>query len=150
MTMECTNFPPYMSKSGGDVRGGDNFPDWRQNATRIEIYGTKRMMYVGRHGGGWQVLEGGGKVVDYEYGRHPDRWHQPNFIECIRTRKQANGDVEQGFYSACLVHFGNLATRVGGKQLIVDAENDRCLNSAAANRLLKPEFRKHYRIPDEV
>ena len=53
----------------------------------MEIYGTKQMMYLGRHGAGWQVLEGDGKVVaEDEGGDFPDKWHQPNFIDCIRSR----------------------------------------------------------------
>lgn len=150
MTIDNATFANYMSKSDDSVRNGDKFPDWHQNSERIEIYGTKRMMYLGRHGCGWQVFEGGGKVVDYAYGRHPDRWHQPDFIASIRSRKLPNADIEQGFLSACLVHMGNLATRLGGKHLLVDANNDRFLNCDKANALLKPAFREQYRIPDEV
>jgi hypothetical protein len=150
MTCEATSFPPYMMKSPGDVRHGDKFPFWSQNATRIEIYGTRRMMYVGRHGGGWQVLEGGGKVVDQEYGYFPDKFHQPDFIDCVRTRRQPNGDIEQGHFSACLVHLGNLAYRVGNKQLLFDAKTETFTNNEEANKLLKPIYRDHYRIPEDV
>ena len=37
------------------TRAGDLFPKWLQNATRIELYGTKRQMILARHGGGWTV-----------------------------------------------------------------------------------------------
>ena len=63
LTLEHSNYPRYMRKTESTIRRNDVLPYWTQNATRIEIYGTRRMMYVGRHGGGWQVLEGGGKVV---------------------------------------------------------------------------------------
>ena len=150
MTCENTTFPPYMTKTPGSIRMGDGFPDWQQNATRIEIYGTKQMMYVGRHGGGWQAMTGGGKVVAQEPGIHPDRWHQPNFIDCERNRKPPNADVEQAHLSACLVHLGNLAYRVGNRQLAFDRATESFTNHDPANKLLKPEYRKHYRIPDEV
>ena len=150
MTCENTTFPPYMKKTPGHIRMGDKFPAWAQNATRIEIYGTKQMMYVGRHGGGWQAVTGGGKVVAEEPGIHPDRWHQPNFIDCVRSRKQPNGDVEQGHLSACLVHLGNLAYRVGNKQLLFNAQTETFSNSQPGNKLLKPAYRENYRIPDEV
>jgi hypothetical protein len=58
MTCESSSFGRYLKKSQREVRYGDKFPDWRQNSSRIEVYGTERMMYLGRHGGGWQVLEG--------------------------------------------------------------------------------------------
>jgi len=150
MTCDSTTFIPYMKKSQGDVRFGDKFPFWPQNSTRIEIYGTEAMMYVGRMGGGWQVLKGDGKVVDYEYGRYPDKLHQQNFIDCIRSRELPNGDIEQCHYSSTLAHLGNLSYRVGKKQLLFDVKSETFTNNNDANNLLKPQYRKHYRIPDEV
>jgi predicted dehydrogenase len=150
VTADVTSFPPYMKKSPGDVRFGDKFPYWPQNATRTEIYGTKRMMYLGRHGGGWQVLEADGKEVDRDFGYFPDKWHQPNFIDCIRTRQTPNGSIEQGHRSACLVHLANVAYRTGNRRLSFDAETERFVGDDKANTFLKPRYRKHYRIPDTV
>ena len=56
MTIEMTQWAPYMKKTPGDLRMSDAFPYWPQNATRIEFYGTKGLMILGRHGGGWQVF----------------------------------------------------------------------------------------------
>jgi len=39
---------------------------------------------------------------------------------------------------------------VGQKQLLFDPVTERFTNSDAANLLLKPVYRKHYRIPNEV
>lgn len=150
MTVECATFMPYTRKSGGDVRFHDKFPHWPQNSTRIEIYGTRRMMYLGRHGGGWQVFEGNAKVTDFEYGRFPDPPHQRNFIDCIRSRKRPNGDIEQGHYSATLVHLANVAHRVGNRRLAFDGDTETFPHSDTANRLLKPAYRDPYRIPDNV
>jgi predicted dehydrogenase len=150
MTCEMLDFTPYNKKSQEDVRFGDKFPYWPQNGTRIEIYGTKRMMYVGRMGGGWQVFEGDGKVVDYEYGYYPDELHNQNFMDCIRSRKMPNGDIEYGHYSASLAHLGNLAYRAGNEKLIFDAKTETFVNSDEANKLLKPVYRKPYYIPDQV
>ncbi len=150
MTCECTQFAPYMKKSGGDVRFHDKFPYWPQNSTRVEIYGTRRMMYLGRHGGGWQVYEGNAAVVDHAYGRFPDQPHQRNFIECVRSRKKPHGDVTNGHFSATLVHLANLALRTGGRRLLFDGTEERFTNCEEANELLKPRYREPYRIPDEV
>ena len=150
VTADVTSFPPYMKKSPGDVRFGDKFPFWPQNATRTEIYGTQGMMYLGRHGGGWQVLQADGKVVAQEFGYFPDKWHQPNFIDCVRSRETPNGNVEQGHLSACLVHLANLAYRTGNQRLEFDADTEMFVNNDLANDYLKPAYRKHYRIPDEV
>jgi len=157
MTVDMSLFMPYLWKSGGDVRFGDKFPHWPANGTRIEIYGTKRMMYLGRMGGGWQVVESKGKgkekrieVVKFEHGRYPKEEHEKNFIECIRSRKRPNGDIEQGHYSATLVHMGNIANRVGNKQLFFDGKTERFLNNDDANKLLKPTYRKPFYIPEQV
>ena len=107
-------------------------------------------MCLGQHGCGWQAMVTDGKIVDQDKGHFPDKWHQPNFIECMRSRKTPNAPAEQGHNSACLVHLGNLAYRAGNKQLLFDRETERFTNSEEANRLLKPAYRKDYRIPDQV
>jgi predicted dehydrogenase len=151
MTCESSTFPAYMRKSNADERYGRKFPPfWPQNNERIEIYGTKQMMYLGRHGVGWQVLEAEGKVVAQEQGYHPDKWHQPDFIECIRSRKTPNSDVEQAHHSANLVHLGNVAYRVGNLRLVFDAKGESFVGNDEANKLLKPQYRGEYRVPEAV
>jgi hypothetical protein len=150
MTFTNTGFTPYNIKSPGEVRFGKKFPYWPQNADRIEIFGTKRMMYFGRHGAGWQVFEGDGKKVAEDKGYFPDKWHLPNFVDCIRTRQKPNGDIEQGHMSACLEHFANVAYRTGNQRLVIDAANERFVDNPAANEYLKPHYRGDYRVPDEV
>jgi predicted dehydrogenase len=149
MTCESGNATNYMTKFPGEVRFGKTWPHWPTSATRIEIYGTKALMCLGQHGCGWQVMLQGGKIVDEDKGYFPDKWHLPNFVECVRTRKTPNADIEQGHRSACLVHLANISYRVGNKQLSFDAEKEETTDSEA-NRLLKPVYRKNYRIPDIV
>ncbi len=150
MTMDCTECIPYNKKSNNEVRYGKKFPYWPQNSTRIEIYGTKRMMYLGRHGGGWQVFEEDGNCVDFEHGYKPDIVHQQNWFDSIRSRKDPLGVVEQGHLSACLVHLGNISLRVGNKQLLFDSDKEIFANDEKANMFLKREGRKHYRIPEHI
>lgn len=151
MTCDSGNATNYMKKTPGEIRNSNSqFPDWRQNATRTEIYGTEGMMYLGRHGGGWQVLGHDGEILAQEYGIVPDTAHQQNFIESIRSRKQPNGHVEQGQLSATLVHLGNIAYRVGNKQLFFDGENERFIGNDEANQLLKTSCRENYKIPENV
>jgi len=158
MTFENTGFTPYMFKTPPNVRFGDKFPYWPQNSSRIELYGTKRMMYLGRHGGGWQVLEGGskelggegGKVAAQEYGVFPDEPHFADFINSVRSRQTPQGDVGVCHYSASLEHLANLAYRLGGQKLTFDGERETFVGNDEANRALKPAYRKHYRVPDQV
>jgi len=151
-TMTCENgtFAPYLKKIPPEVRFSDKFPNWPTTGTRVEIYGTKRLMYLGRHGGGWQAIGEDGKIAAQDPGYFPDKWHQPNFVDCIRSRQRANGDIEQAHLSACLVHFGNLACRTGNQRLVFDPKTETFVGNDAANRFLKPAYRKEYRVPDEV
>lgn len=151
LTCESGNATNYMKKTPEAIRmSNSQFPDWKQNATRTEIYGTEGMMYLGRHGGGWQVLASDGEIVAQDGGIFPDKWHQQNFIESIRTRKQPNGEVEQGHKSATLIHLGNIAYRVGNKQLFFDGENERFIGNDKANQLIKSTYRKNYEIGEIV
>ena len=141
----------YMKKTPWNIRMDPTlFPDWRTNATRTEIYGTEGLMYLGRHGGGWQVKGEDSKIIAQGGGVFPDIDHQKNFIDSLRTRKTPNGNVEQGHLSASLVHLGNIACRVGNKQLIFDGENERFINNDDANKLIKSSYRDNYKMPDKV
>lgn len=150
MTFELSQWAPYMSKTPGSIRDNDAFPYWPQNATRIELYGTKQMMILGRHGGGWQVFTSDGKVTEQEFGRRGDTPHRDNFVECIRSRALPNGDIEEGHRSAALVHLANISYRVGCRKLIFDAKTERIVGDEEANRLLKRTYREPFVIPDQV
>jgi predicted dehydrogenase len=141
----------YMKKTPEKIRMDPGlFPDWRTNATRTEIYGTEGLMYLGRHGGGWQVVGGDSTILEGEGGVFPDADHQVNFINSLRSREKPNGNVYQGHMSASLVHFGNIAYRAGNRQLLIDPEKEMFTNDEDANDLLRASYREHYAMPDNV
>ena len=156
MTMENGTYTPYMDKIAQDVRDNDLFPNWPQCATRIEIYGSEGLMYLGRHGGGWQVFGRSktqsrpGELIAQEYGRFPDPWHQADFIECIKTRKKPNADIETAHPSACLTHLANASFRCGNKKLTFDSTAETFGGDTSANQYLKPHYPKGYVLPDRV
>ncbi len=148
MTCESSKYGNYLAKTSTEIRYGNLFPDWQLNSTRIEIYGTEAMMYLGRHGGGWQVMGTDSQVLAEEYGYFPDEAHLQNFIDSIRTRKKPNGDIEQGHYSANLVHLANLSYRIGKKQLYFDGK--KITNSEEANSLNEHNYRRGFEMPKNV
>jgi predicted dehydrogenase len=151
MTCDSGNATNYMKKTPANIRMDPTlFPDWRTNADRTEIYGTEGLMYLARHGGGWQVKGENSAIIAQDGGVFPDVDHQKNFIECLRTRKKPNGDVEQGQLSACLVHFGDISYRTGNKQLNFDPVNERFIGDDNANSFLKTAYRENYRMPENV
>lgn len=144
ITLESGEFTPYMKKTGPETRFSDNFPDWMQNATRIEILGTERMMYVGRMGGGWQVFEKDGQIVAQEPGYYPLNAHIKNFIDCVRSRKQPNGNIVEGHNSSVLIHLANLSYRAGNKQLLFSQEYEAVTNDSEALVRSKQNYRKGF------
>jgi predicted dehydrogenase len=151
LTCDSGNATNYMKKTSNNIRMDPKlFPDWRTNATRTEIYGTEGLMYLGRHGGGWQVKGEDSKLVAEDGGIFPDVDHQRNFVESLRTRKKPNADLEQGQLSACLVHLGNIVYRMGNKQLFFDADNERFIDNDDANTFLEVSYRDNYKMPERV
>ena len=155
LSFELTLYTPYMLKISPIIRQSDTeFPYWPQCATRIEIYGSKGLMVVGRHGGGWQVFIRPklheGVVKDQKKGHFPDPEHKANFVDCVRTRKTPNADIEEGHRSILLGHLANISYRLGGQKLIIDAKTEKIVGNDEAMKLYRREYRKPYVVEDNV
>jgi predicted dehydrogenase len=150
LMMEAALWTGYMKKTPMEVRDSDRFPDWPFNGTKVELLGTEGFMYFGRHGDGWQAYDSSGELVRSEYGRQGDKEHQDNFVDCVRTRKRPNADVEIGHRSVLLCHIANISYRVGNQKLEFDSQSESFTNSDEANKLLKRQYRKPWVVPEEV
>jgi hypothetical protein len=154
MTLEATLYTPYMLKTDGEIRQSDIFPYWPQNSTHFEIYGSEGVMYVGRHGGGWQVFvrpkDRKPVVKEQMYGRFPDPEHQENFVLCLRSRRLPNADVEEGHRSMALVHYTNISLRLGSKKLSIDPATGNVDSPTEALQYVKTPYRRPWVIPEEV
>jgi len=150
MTLQAGEFTRYLAKTTPEVRFGNTFPSWQQNATKIEIYGTKRMMFLGVMGGGWQVFDKDKKIVASDKGIYPLKAHLRNYFDCMRSRKQPNGNILQGHYSASLIHMANLSYRSGSKQLLFSPESETILNDSTARALAQPHYRKGFEMPKNI
>jgi len=149
MTVEASIYGEYLQKAPPEIRYSTKlFPNWPFLSDRMEIYGTEGMMYLGRHGAGWQVLVTDSRVAAEEGGYFPDEEHQRNFIDCIKTRIIPNANIEQGHKSATLVHLANLSYRTGKKQLFYDSASEKVTNSEEANTISKGSYRPGYEIPE--
>ncbi|HPO14434.1 MAG TPA: Gfo/Idh/MocA family oxidoreductase [Candidatus Hydrogenedentes bacterium] len=151
VTYEMSEWAPYMIKIPAEIRDGNAFPYWPTCSTRIEVYGTKGLMYLGRHGGGWQVLvKYDGKIGEQEFGQQANEEHRSEFLECVRSRRMPSADIETGYQSALLVHLANIGVRLGGRRLEFDSVTEKFIGDEEANALLKRSFRDPYIIPDQV
>jgi predicted dehydrogenase len=154
LTFEQTLYTPYMIKSDQVLRDSDMFPYWPQNAERIEIFGSKGLMILGRHGCGWQVFahpKDRKPVIAAEgNGPFPDDVHFENFIQSIRTRERPNADIEEGHRSTLMCQLANISYRLGGRKLRVDPKTETLIDDAEANRMLKREYRSPWVVPGKV
>lgn len=151
MYIEAGQCTPYMDRTADAIRfSNTRFPEWSQSGTRVEILGTKRMMYLGRMGGGWQVFEKGHKIAAQQPSIYPLKGHINNFFDCVRSRKQPNADIVEGHRSSVLVHLANLSYRAGSKQLDFSPEHETILNNSKAQEMVRCNYRKGFEIPIEV
>lgn len=150
VTMQAGEFTPYMAKTSPEIRFGEAFPDWSQNATKIVIYGSEKQMYAGRMGGGWQVFSKDGRIEAQKSGKFPLKAHLSNYIDCVRSREQPNCNIIEGHQSSVLVHLANLSYRSGKNQLLFSSEYEAITNNPMAQDLSRGSYRKGYELPDII
>jgi predicted dehydrogenase len=72
--------------------------------------------------------------------------HIRNFVECIKSRRKPNADVEIGHRSTSVCHIVNIARELG-RTLHWDPKAERFRNDDEANKLLSRERRRGYELP---
>ncbi len=72
-----------------------------------------------------------------------------NWIECIKSRKRCNADIEYGQRSSTLCELVNIVRTVGqvGKPVKWDPEKEQFPNNDAGNAMLSRPRRKGYELP---
>jgi hypothetical protein len=152
--VEQTWWTPYMVKTPESIRQSETiYPDWYPfNGMKVEIYGAEGMMILGRHGAGMQLFDQHGQKIEQEKQTHAQMQaaHIGNYIDCIRTRKRPNADIEHGHISASLGHMANISYRVGNRKLKFDAATETFVGDAEANRYLKRTYREPWVIREKV
>jgi hypothetical protein len=80
----------------------------RPESEDIVFFGSKGRLHIFRYG--YRFLPAGASktAAAITAPGTPDH-HMQNWIDCIRSRKQPNGTVEQGHYGSMACHMGNLA-----------------------------------------
>ncbi len=76
-------------------------------------------------------------------------YHIENWIDCIKTRKRCNADIEYGQRSSSLCYLVNIVREVGhvGEKLKWDPVAERFTNCDEANSYLSRPRRKGYELP---
>ena len=73
--------------------------------------------------------------------------HARNFLDCVRSRKACNCDIETGHRSTVATLIADIALKTQ-THLKWDSKTERFTNSEAANRLLNYHYRAPYKLPE--
>ncbi len=78
------------------------------------------------------------------------QYHLENWVECIKTRKRCNADIEYGQRASTLCMLVNIARDLGrvGEKLQWDPANERFTNCEEGNQFLARQRRKGYELPE--
>jgi predicted dehydrogenase len=94
---------------------------------------------------GYKVFDPAGKQIGQGSGPANDVVHVANFLDCLRTGKQPNADVEDCQKSTLLCHLGNIAYRTG-RTITFDPEKRRITGDPEADALWGREYRKGWEV----
>ena len=114
----------------------------------VEVYGTGgkavAQYFDALRRYGFRIFDDEDRLVhqEVEEKRDSDN-HYGNFVDCVRTRRKPNADIEEGHLSTALCHLGNIATRTG-RTLRFDPEGETILDDPQAGAYLTREYRKHW------
>ncbi len=150
LLIQSTLWADAIRETPSVIRDGDEFPNWLMNGTKIELFGSKGMMFMGRHGGGYQAYDNDRKLIAESPGRRADLDHMANFLDCVRSRKTPAANLEDTWESVLLCHLGNVSYRAGNRKLAYDAETGWLKDDPEANTFMKRKGREPWIIPDHV
>jgi len=113
----------------------------------VVVYGDQGYIVIGNSD--WKAYDPKGNALANGSGDNSGVTHIQNFIDCVKSRKKPNADLETvGHISSMLCHAGNISWRVGRK-LVLDPQTETFVGDDEANRLrTRPEYRKPWLLPE--
>ena len=121
--------------------------------TPLEFHGTRGTLALGR--GGFTVTPETWEGHDQkdepvmarieDPGSDLDDTHVRNFLDCVKSRKRPNADVEEAHRTAAMCHLGNIVTRIG-RSIVWDAEKELVVGDADATKWLSYEYRRPWTL----
>ena len=138
-------FGQYEASGGSAIAEGE-----------IELRGTLGNLYCGTSGGGFKIVPTKGgqfqeskpKIEPLQVGRvngDLTAQHVRNFLDCIKTRKRTNCDMETGHRSTIFALLANIALATKSR-IEWDPKSERIINNRQANKLLHYEYRKPWKL----
>jgi len=119
----------------------------------VAVYGSTGMVHIGRWNRHWgyKVYDEKGNLAadESKHEDNTDTFHARNFLDCVKSRKTPNAEIEIGHTSTVLCHLGNIVARTG-RALKFDPNTGTIAGDAEASRLLGRPYRKHWSVPKGV
>ncbi len=111
------------------------------------IYGDQGYIIIGNRR--WRAFGPKHKPLAEGKGDNDGTTHIQNFIDCVKSRKKPNADLETvGHPSSILCHAGNIAWKLG-RQIHLDPKSETFIGDDEANSLrTRPEYRKPWELPE--
>jgi len=111
------------------------------------FYGTNGVLVLDR--GGFQIYSqtrDGKKVIEEKKVGGSKENHHEVFLECLRSRKRPEADVEVGHYASNPGHLMNIAMRVG-RRVRWDPKAEQFIDDPQANALVTKPYRAPWVLP---
>jgi len=116
-----------------------------ENRSGAIFYGTEATLEVTRDG--WKLFPNDEDEKDLSAGDSEMREaHILNFIDCVKSRENPVGDVEEGNRATVLCHIGNIAYRLK-RRLEWNGESETFIGDEEADRYLTKEYREPFILP---
>jgi predicted dehydrogenase len=134
--------------------GAGRGPEAREHG--VAFHGNNGVLVIDR--AGWEVYpetDSINKPRAFKYPGLPRRGagsadyhatHVQNFIDCMRSRKRPNSDVEIGHNSMIACHLANIAQRLG-RQVKWDVEREVITGDPDAQKEVSREYRAPWKLP---
>jgi len=111
----------------------------------MAFYGTNAALYADRIG--YEIYPEPKSTIERKQMNTTDatKLHAANFIDCVRSRKPPNAEVEIGHRSTTVAHLGNIAFKTR-KKLHWNATTEEFIDDGDASKLLAREPRKPWNL----
>jgi len=122
----------------------------------IELRGTLGNLYCGTRDSAYKIVPTrGGQFQDSEPQIEPAEakqidgdltvQHIRNFVDCLKSRRKTNCDMETGHRSTTFAHLANIALATKSR-IDWDPKSERIINNKKANNLLHYKYREPWKL----
>jgi len=125
-----------------ELNSFQNFRSLEGARSGIAFYGPDAALIIDNRG--WRVHYKNGEPGPS--GKESGGSHERNFIECVKSRKRPNADVEIGRLSTALCHLGNISYHLR-REVRFDPKTEDFGRDQAANAFLTKPYRASYALP---